>query len=127
MIQDSFLELYANSMFVHNMYPKLKFIALDYMTLQFIEIMHRLVQKEKYLVDMGELKYHNNFKEPKRGGFHSKEDKNVYAIKESQSKEKQKFKLRKFFQRNIRLHLAIAYLFKYCLQKGLIAPNPQRE
>jgi len=58
-------------MFIHNIHPILKFIALDYMILPFIDIVHRLAQKEKCLVDMGDLKYRNPSKETK-GGINKK-------------------------------------------------------
>jgi len=74
-------------MFVHNIHPKLKFIALDYMTLPFTRIMHRFTQKKKFLVDMGDLKYENPNKETKGGRHQKKEDKEVHDIEEPPYKE----------------------------------------
>jgi len=52
-------------MFIHNIHPKFKFIALDYMALPFTEIVHRITQNEKCLVEIGDLKYGNLPKETK--------------------------------------------------------------
>lgn len=49
MIPEPLYESHVTSMFIHNIHPKLKFIALDYMTLPFTEIAHRITQKEKCL------------------------------------------------------------------------------
>lgn len=67
MIQEPLAESHVKSMFIHNIHLELKFIALDYMSLQFTNIVHRLVKKEKYLIDMEKLKYGNIYKEIKRG------------------------------------------------------------
>jgi len=75
MILEPLSKSHVKSMFVHNIHHKLKFIALDYMTLSFTKIMHRLTKKEKCLVDMGDLKYGNPSKETKGSKYHKKEDK----------------------------------------------------
>lgn len=67
MITKPLFESHFTSMFFHNIHPKLKFIALDYMILPFTKIVHRLSQKEKFLVYMGNLKYGNPIKETKGG------------------------------------------------------------
>lgn len=83
-------ESHVTSMFFHIIHPKLKFIVLDYMTLPFTKIMHTITQKENCLVDMGDLKYGNPNKETKGGRYLKKEDKEVHAVEEPPSKEKQK-------------------------------------
>jgi len=80
MILEPLSKSHVTSMFFHNIHHKLKFIALDYMKLPFTEIMHRLTQKKKYLVDMGDLKYGNPNKETKEGIHHKKDDKKVHSI-----------------------------------------------
>lgn len=90
MIQEPLSESHVTCIFIHNIHPKLNFIALDYMTLPFTEIMHRLVQKEKCLVDIGKLKYGNPLNETKRGGYKKNEYKEVYAVEDPQNKEKTK-------------------------------------
>lgn len=82
-------------MFVYNINPKLKFIYLEYMTFLFIDIMHRLNQKEIYLMDINELKYGSPTKEIKRGWYKKKEDKEFHAIEEPQSKNQQKNQAKK--------------------------------
>ena len=42
MILEPLSQSHVISMCVHNIHPKLKFIAIDYMTLLFTKIMHRL-------------------------------------------------------------------------------------
>jgi len=90
MILEALSESYVTSIFFHNIHPKLIFIALDYMTLPFIEIFHRLTQKEKYLVDIGDLKYGNSREETKGSKYYKKEDKEVLTIEEPPSKDQQK-------------------------------------
>jgi len=55
MIPKPLYESHVTSIFIKYIHPKLNFISLDYMTLPFTEIVHRLTQKEKCLVDMGDL------------------------------------------------------------------------
>lgn len=90
MILESLFESHVTSIFVQNIYPKLKFIALDYMISIFTKIIHRLSQKDKCLVDMGSLKYGNPSIETNGGRHQKKEDKEDYAIEEPSSKENQK-------------------------------------
>lgn len=69
MIPKPLSKSHVTSMFVHNIHPKLKFIALDYMTLPFLEIVHSITHKEKCLIDIDDLKYGNPPKEKKRGRY----------------------------------------------------------
>lgn len=80
MIQEPLFESHVASIFIHNIHPKLKFIALYYMILTFIEIMHMVIQKEKFLIGMGDLKYGNTPKDTKEWRYHKNEYKWVHAI-----------------------------------------------
>lgn len=55
----SIIQVSSDIIIFHIIHPKLTFIALDYMTLSFIKILHSITQNYKYLVDMGDLKYVN--------------------------------------------------------------------
>ena len=57
------------------------------MALPFTEIVHRITQNEKCLVEIGDLKYGNLPKETKWGRYQKMEDKEVHAIEEPQTKE----------------------------------------
>ena len=63
MILEPLTENHVISMFIHNINPKMKFQVLDYMTLPFTKIIKKLTQKDKCLVEIGDLKYGNPNKE----------------------------------------------------------------
>lgn len=88
MVPDPLSKSHVIYMFIHKIHPKLKFIALDYMKLPlpFTTCVHRITQKQKHLVDMGDLKYGNPPKEEKEGRYQKKEYKEVHSREEPQSK-----------------------------------------
>lgn len=75
MILEPLFESHITSIFFHNIHPKFKFIALDYIILPLINIMHMITQKERSLVDIGDLKYANPPKDTKEVTYHKNEEK----------------------------------------------------
>lgn len=97
------------------------------MDFSFSDIVHRLTQKERHMVETRKLKYGNPSKETKKGGYQKREEKEVHAIEEPQDREQQKNQAKQKMRQSIRLPIAPAIMYKDCLKKGLIAPNPQKE
>lgn len=56
MLKEPLMESHVISIFVDNIFSMLKFIAMDF---TFSGIFHRLIQKEKCMVEIGKLNYDN--------------------------------------------------------------------
>lgn len=65
-IKDPLLEAHVKAIFIHNIHFELRFIAMDYVDFLFSKIVHKLIQKEKYMVEMVKLKYDNPPKDQKK-------------------------------------------------------------
>ena len=76
MIKDPLLETHVKAIFVHNINLGLSFIAINYVDFYFSNIVHKLIKKEEFMVEMEKLKYDTPSKDQKKP-YQKKEDKHV--------------------------------------------------
>lgn len=62
-----------------NIIPILKWEIVDYIDIPFLDIISKLLAKDKLMVENGEIKYRNVAKDHKKY-YPKKEEKNAYAI-----------------------------------------------